>query len=332
MNISDITDQDLNSYLLGTMSPADVERFDELSITSDEFAEALAAAEMDLVDAYVNGDLSAADRVLFEQRYKSTNSGRSKIIFADSLQEYGYQNGFGKAAADLGRETRSEKLTAFQAIIRNLRWGFAAVAAAVVVVAIGGLFFLQSSRPSDEVVDGVAGPPAVLNTNRVPSTQTDPVGKYTNSLSPDVASSGSAKPAIPQIDENRKDIASNIRKPAAGLPSSGRVFAFSLMPPTRSVSRAPEVFFPNGTERVSVRLELETHDFSSYQIILLDGTNREIWRGRNVRPSRTGAQQALSIAIPARILAKGTYRFSVAGLRSTDPPDNVGDYPFSVVR
>jgi hypothetical protein len=45
-------------YLVGALPDHETERLDELSVADDEFAIRLRAAEHDLVDAYVRGELS----------------------------------------------------------------------------------------------------------------------------------------------------------------------------------------------------------------------------------------------------------------------------------
>jgi hypothetical protein len=57
----------ITEYLLGTLPEADTARLDELSFTDDDFSDALNAAEKDLIDAYVQGELSG--RVL--ERFES---------------------------------------------------------------------------------------------------------------------------------------------------------------------------------------------------------------------------------------------------------------------
>ena len=78
--------QDLKSYLLGQAQADETERLDELSITSDEFAQALEAAEIDLLDSYVNGELSAADCARFEDKYLHSKDQIERFAFANDLR------------------------------------------------------------------------------------------------------------------------------------------------------------------------------------------------------------------------------------------------------
>ena len=83
--------QTSTEYLLGALPEAETERLDELSITDDEFAESLQAAEMDLVDAYVLGELTGADLERFKTHYLASPLRREKVEFAKVLQSFGEQ-------------------------------------------------------------------------------------------------------------------------------------------------------------------------------------------------------------------------------------------------
>src|SRR2546421_6763629 len=78
--------QTINEYLLGSLPEAESERLDELSFTDDEFAEALRADEKDLVDAYVQGELSGAALERFKSHYLSTPRRRGNVEFAQALR------------------------------------------------------------------------------------------------------------------------------------------------------------------------------------------------------------------------------------------------------
>ena len=79
-------DQTINEYLLGSLPEAEAERLDELSFTNDEFAETLRAAEKDLVDAYVQGELVGTALERFKSHYLSTPRRRGNVEFAQALR------------------------------------------------------------------------------------------------------------------------------------------------------------------------------------------------------------------------------------------------------
>ena len=73
-------DKTIAQYLLGSLSETEAERFDKLSVTDDQFADALRIAEKDLVDAYVQGELTGQDLDRFETYYLSSPLRRSNAI------------------------------------------------------------------------------------------------------------------------------------------------------------------------------------------------------------------------------------------------------------
>lgn len=109
-------------YLLGSLPEEETLRLDELSIADDEFAVRLRAAEHDLIDAYIAGDLSAEDRARFEALYAKSPDGRDGFAFASALA---------------ARMVRPGDRT---------WWYRGAAAAAMVLLAIGGYWLLQPDR------------------------------------------------------------------------------------------------------------------------------------------------------------------------------------------
>ena len=72
-------DSVLVRYLVGSMPDAEAERLDELSVADDEFALRLSAVEHDLVDAFVNGELSGDVLERFRARYLTSPALRENL-------------------------------------------------------------------------------------------------------------------------------------------------------------------------------------------------------------------------------------------------------------
>ena len=326
MTTTDIREQDFHAYLLGSLPQDDAERFDELSVTSDEFVEALEAAEVDLVDAYLNGELSPEKRLLFEQNYKRTETGRGKIRFADTLQRFG-REGLSERAVrvDHASSERSQGLMAF--LGQYLRWGLAAAAAAAVVV--GGWFYFQSRSPVD-VADESTRPANVTNSNiAVPETSRN-IDNVLEPPAPEVAAAGNKSSENQEVGSETNGSAPNTKETGPKRAPALRVFAFALSPQMRSSAQLPTITIPQNSERATVRLELEPTGYSAFQLSLLDRSNRVIWSAKNARPTGSGGRRSVYANIPGRLLPPGTYRFSVSGIRPQYEPENVGDYPFKI--
>jgi len=72
-------------YVLGLLPDEDAARLDELSVTDDDVAWRLCAAENDLVDAYASGMLTGAMLDRFESYYLASARRREKVRIARGL-------------------------------------------------------------------------------------------------------------------------------------------------------------------------------------------------------------------------------------------------------
>jgi anti-sigma-K factor RskA len=323
MNNDIYSDQDLTSYLLGQLPEERAERFDELSITDHGFAEALDAAERDLVDSYANGELSGEERAMFERRYSNSDTSRSLIEFSRTFQQFGSERTANAAAAsDSKREVRASTDGFFISATRYLRWGFAAAAAAVLIVTVW--FVFQNSRTEDELAGrSNSTEPSNSNTENIP--QTNEQTGNPDSYFPEVAVGNSDSERNDQVNTSQ-----NAKDGEAARPPTARVFAFTLTPQMRGAGQLTVVKIPQNTERISVRLELEPSDFKTFSVSLIDASNKEIWKAGNLRS--VAGRKSLTATPPAILLHAGVFHFTVSGLSSSSPPEIIGDYPFRVVQ
>lgn len=137
---SDTYDDDrLVQYLIGSLDEQETERFDELSISDDAFADRLRIVEDDLVDAYATGELSSEVRARFEAHYLTLPGKQDRIRFAEALalrQRQGAPT----------RSTESRFASSGRPAMRSFVWPL--VAAASIAIAVVGYVLLQrSSQP-----------------------------------------------------------------------------------------------------------------------------------------------------------------------------------------
>lgn len=78
----------LKEYLLGQLTPERGAPLEERLLTDRAFYEELSAAEDELIDLYLEGDLDAADRAAFESHFLSAPERQRKINFARALRRY----------------------------------------------------------------------------------------------------------------------------------------------------------------------------------------------------------------------------------------------------
>jgi hypothetical protein len=72
-------------YLLGDLSQDREVEVEDRAFADREFLDALEAAEADLIDAWVRGELSPSERRAFERRFLTSPQRRNKVEFARAL-------------------------------------------------------------------------------------------------------------------------------------------------------------------------------------------------------------------------------------------------------
>lgn len=78
----------IRQYLLGQLPPDDSARLEERLLSDRDFFEELLMAEDELIDQYLSGELSEAERTGFETHFLAAPERQQKIRFARSLKKY----------------------------------------------------------------------------------------------------------------------------------------------------------------------------------------------------------------------------------------------------
>lgn len=86
----DTIDEDrLVRYLLGLMPEEEKTEMEDMYLTDDVLNEQLQAAERELIDRYIDGDLSGTERKRFESFFLCSPARMEKLRFARALRTYG---------------------------------------------------------------------------------------------------------------------------------------------------------------------------------------------------------------------------------------------------
>src|SRR5436309_418192 len=133
MRSEGIDEKLLVKYLLGNLSEEEQVQVEDRAFTDADYLGALEAAEADLIDAYVNGELPVSERRGFERRFLSSPQRRRKLEFARALARVASEMSTAESASP-------ERLSAWQSLVSLVRgWNpalqFAAGLAALICVA-----------------------------------------------------------------------------------------------------------------------------------------------------------------------------------------------------
>jgi len=298
-------DRLLIEYLLGALPEKETERFDELSITDEQFAWRLNAAENDLVDAYVRGELSGADLNRFKTTYLSSPKRRHKVEFAEGLLAFEHRTaGLAVEKKAQGSIPQSVERLPFWRAILNPRlvyqWGLAVASLALLVA---GGFLLRANLGLRKQVTEAQGQAAKL-TQRVAEMER-------------------------QVDRERA-AKQDPRQTEANVDQL-KIVSLLLPPPTRGPSAIETVSLHPGNDLVVLVLTLDSDDFPGYQVKLKDSSaNQVLWQSTKLAASGQG-RKVVSVGLPARILNQKNYSAQLTGIKGDGSSEIIGDYPFRVL-
>lgn len=313
----------MTRYLLGQMSAGDRSRFEEQYLADPELFEELIAAEDEMVRSYLRGDCAGPDKKDFESRYLTTQPGRDKVEFEQSLMEYLASSRVSaiqdpeanrNPATDAGvvRGARHE-LADKQPVEISRRpvvwvWGFAA--ACFVVALFAAWLTVLNVRLRHEL--------AQLQTQQADlRSQADDLNRQLANLNAILQQKG---------EHNDGEIA-GLQPPDAGMAP------FVL---TSHLERNPgpqrQLVIPRGVANAPVQLQLDHDDFSKFSVVLETADGEQIWKKDKLssRSVRSG-KRVIDFKLPASVVRSGSYvlRLSGTGAQSSE---EVADYIFRAIK
>lgn len=320
MSKEDYNEKTLREYLLGLLPEAETESLDELSVTEEEFAQQLREVEDDLIDAYVNGELTGPELLQFPRHYLRSPFGVERVRFAQAFRDSNQTRDEIKAAkTDV--ETGVIPMTSTAAFFSlgnwsTLKWGLVTVSLLIFLVASWFIFqqLRLPKRATPQALDSTA--------KSVEQESSEPDPKVNAKPTP----TGDAK-----IDLEHQ--AQQSPTPPANLPGPSRVVAFVLKPQLRSVSQPTELTIPNDTTTVALTLQLEPGDTPYYRPILTEASSdRVVWQGGRIKSTTTDEMSVLHVRVPAALLTQRAYKIRVVGVYPNGTTEAASEYNFRVVK
>jgi hypothetical protein len=306
-------DRTMIDYLLGSLPEKEAERLDELSITDDDFAVRLNAAENDLVDAYVRGELAGETAQRFRSFYLSSPKRQEKVRFAEILLAHERRAAVAATKPDTAEESIRVQLGEIPKRPRGFfrlipQWGFA-TAALLLLLATASLL-IQNRRLNTEIGQSEAER-ARLEQNQQELEK--------------------------QLQQQRAANAGTARAPSNAGVGSRRISmasvpAFVLSPALRGPGSITTISVPRGTKQIKVTLQLEAADFSKYRVTLNDPvTDQPIWRSAELTAQAAGKGKSVSALVSTKPLKEQNYAFEVSGITSRGTSEFISSYPFRFV-
>jgi hypothetical protein len=324
--------QTMTQYLLGSLREAERAHFDELSITDDAFADALNVAEKDLVDAYVQGELSGSVLDQFNSHYLASPLRREKVKFAQVLQSALQKSAVEPVEVQAETRDRSSPkrksswwdsvFVVFTSQRPAFKWGLAAGIVAL-ILAVGWMTF-ESARKRQQVYQS--------QVERDASTEAEQQ-KVIKPSTPIVANpaeeSARLREERERLEREKQQLPGQQRSEQKQS-SDVHIASFVLTPQMRSGSQLASISIPPKTTRIVMRLELEPNNHTEYRVSLLDEVKHQtLWRSGRLR-ARDG--KTLDVNFRASLLRPRRYSLQVSGWSVNGESEPMGNYPFEVMR
>ena len=302
---------ELRRYILGELTEQDEESFerrlmtgnDELLQEAEEFAEVL---HDELVEDYLSGRLTGAQRAAFELRLLPSGKIREKLILDKALRA--------KVRRRNGRSL-AERLGAW---IRPVLRPVPALAMCTNLLLLTGfgwsvhrMALLQGRL--DEAASRQVRLTAAQESLR---SQVDQEHQRNDALAREVAAAASRQRLAPTGGQGLFAVASFILNP--GLVRSGGQMA--------------QVAIASGHGLVELKLDVGLDEYPSYRAALHDSSDNELMVASKLRAAPAGRSVYVAVQLPAQVLRADDYQLRLSGVTASGQIVKIDSYPFRVVR
>jgi anti-sigma factor RsiW len=333
----------LRAYLLGALPEAETETCDELSFTDDAFVARLQAVENDLIDAYLQNELSSNEREQFQSYFLASPRRQEKVKFAQSLQSFAQRQVLAPTIAptaalaepvrQIPRETAS-----WWGSLRNLfvlpnltmQWGMAA--AALLLLLAGGWLFTEMQRLRRAMNTAQTEQAALQQRERELQSQLEQQRsdntKTVEQLSEELKRT---QQQLEQLKQQQELAAQAPRPPApADLPNLTHA---DLLPQTRGIGQTVELSISSNTDYAVLHLVTSENDFPSYQIELLTQADQKLrWTSGKLKARSSNDTRIVDVSVRAKLLPPGNYVVRLNGVTANGQTEELGKYSFRVIR
>jgi hypothetical protein len=307
-------DKVAKQYLLGELSEEKCAEVEADYLEHDEAFERLGAIEDDLIDAYSQGQLSASDRVRFEQRLLLSSAQRERVEFAYTLRRK-FSESDPQINSPIPPRPRAVAWWSSPfTFLRGLSPVMSVSAAAILVIALVVGWWLIQRR-------NVVG----TRDEQVQRRQAPSLGQRDQPVNQNIAQTNHApSPAARSSEENRE-------RPVT---SSNRIVTFAL---AQGLVRDPgvsnDLVIPGDAVFVRLALTFKPNDYNTYRAELRRPEGNLVWQEQGMKAKLvTGGKAALVLQLTADTLKSGDYVLTLSGVSNAGNAEVVDEYAFRVVR
>jgi hypothetical protein len=315
---SDLHNEELlKRFLLGDLSETERAEVEDRFLADDDFFQGLLIGEDDLIDAYMRGELPAAESALFERCCLSTQRGRQRVEFARTL----FNSLSGKTETIVATREQNATVswwrTLFDKFVGRRPVLSFTLAAALLVVILGGIWVLRERGRTRFTSE----PEQARQTTPAPPQESTP---------PSI--NAPLEPEQPQREKETSNSAPPRETPKKTSPTSPVIATFTLVPGmVRGEGGAGALILPDAATEARLRLMLESEGYKQYRATLSTAEGRRVW-SRVLTNGSSKKSAHLTLKLPADLLKSGDYVLDLSGANGGGNWESVADYSFRIVR
>ena len=307
----------IRRYLLGELAEADQAALEqELLIDRGKFDQVW-AVENELVDSYVRGEMSRADRKRFEGHYLASPLHRERVAIAESFLT-NIDQGVGETVEVREKEPVVPWRRGFP--LRSPRPVFCVVSVIALLLTFSLVWsYIERVRLTGQIAD----------VQKEAQTEREFLKQRERELASRNQEFEKEIADVSQRNEQLKAELEQLRRPRQAAPPT--VLSFLLTPaPVRSEKAPPLTTIPLSTGKARLLMKLDGADYANYQLILQTVDGREILRRRTGKV-RFGKDRAfVRLPVKAGELTKGDYILILFGQTADGRSEEIDRYFFRV--
>ena len=316
----------ISQYLLGELPEEQQVEIEDRAFSDTEYLASITAVENDLIDEYVRGELSGAERQRFETRFLASAERRKRVEFAKALRTIVSESAVPEKK--LVQEPRTwswrESLYAFLGGL-NPAARLALVAAAILFIAVAAWLFVETQRLRRQVNQLQAENQSGQNLQQALEAER----KHNAELN---ARLDQEKQQREQIDESLRQLTETTE---ATNPAPPPVIAsLTLLPGlSRGGDQKPSLDLSNDARLVRLQIGIDPEEqYKTFAVELRTLAGRQVWNRENLAARTRRGTRAVGLTLPATVLKPGEYELRLRGITESGAAEDVGFYYFNVTK
>jgi hypothetical protein len=338
LDIGNKSSQRLVMYLLGELSAEERQDIEEQYFQNDKLFQELLSIESDLIDDYLNDDLSVEERRKFESQVLSTAQGRRKVESSRARL-----NAISEVAPKVVQRRITEEQDSWWQFlwhpVQTRAWRFATV----ILLFAGGTGWLavenirlrsqlgvartttqQDEQELQRLKDQVAA--AQHQRQQDETVLRSNIEKLKEELQRAQTERENAMEVARQKESQLKE---NLRQSQPSTALATYIFPFN---PVRGTSEQTAPLTINkGQKTVSFQIDLGPTSIPAFHVSLQTVEGSEVW-GSIKKARRTRAGSSITIRLPATVFASQHYILELTPSPPNGQTDNFAAYSFQVVK